>query len=284
MELSKTEFDAEMNELDLRFGSEDVAIPGRPTQAMIAIFKKHGKSGMLFHPFEENLDFPVTPENLSDHVHNWYEGRYGEQLCIETSPGRFPFLLGGNAYECRVPLILGRVHILASKSKFNSPDLVNAVEHLVNLPAFVRESMSSEQEGELQAVFVTVLEAATELNEVKSELSKSAATDSRIASDLVCGLEKNPSLSTWHSLQFAEKVLKIFISGHEQFQYTHDVEKLRSRASELGYIADPRINWELLNIQPAVRYKFEGVSLASAQATCIEAWRVAFNVLKQIEA
>lgn len=91
-------------------------------------------------------------------------------------------------------------------------------------------------------------------------------------------------MSAWHSLQFAEKCIKEFIGREARFSRIHDIEALRQEAINVGYTPDPRLNWELFEFGPSVRYEPDAVNMEDAVKINHEAWRVAFNTLKQVKA
>src|SRR5258706_10441587 len=129
MKLSKEEFEAETGRADSDLANASVPIPARPIQSTIAIFKKYAVSGPIIHPFKANTEFPVDPLNLSDHISEWYKIHYGNKIKIDPSPGRFPLIIEGAAYQCRIPLVIGIAHILSSKSSFKDKRILNAIDH-----------------------------------------------------------------------------------------------------------------------------------------------------------
>jgi len=281
MELDKERFEQLIVETDSNLAQAGVPIPARPIQAILAVLKKYGTSGPIAHPLGKNLGFPVGPLNLGDHVNAWYGKQYGNKIKIDPSPGRFPLLIEGAPYQCRIPLVIGGALILASKGTFQDKRILNAVDHITDLPTMVRERLSGKTENEIQAIFCTCIEVSKELGSRKTSLHASAQTDMRISSDLLCGYNVNSSMSAWHSLQLAEKVLKQYISVHEKPPFTHDITKLVTIAAEYGYQIDSRLDLLLFSFGASTRYEPQEISVDRAVQVNHEAWRIAFNVLKQ---
>lgn len=282
MKISKEDFDQTITQLDSQLAKALIPIPGRPMQATIALFKAYNSGGPLVSPRRPSINFPVTPENLSSHVHAWYEGHYGNKTKVDPSPGRFPLLIEGATYQCRIPLIFGQAMVVASKHHMGSSQILNAVDHIVDLPQIVRSRLSGESENYIQAIFLTCAEASNELSSKKTELKESAQSDARLATDLLCGYNTNSSMSAWHSLQLAEKVLKQYILKHEDPPHIHRIKDLSELAEKHGYIPDADLSLSLFNFGATTRYEPKQISIEKAVLINHEAWRISFNVLKQI--
>lgn len=282
MNLRKEDFDQTITQLDSQLAKAHIPIPNRPMQATIALFKTYNSGGPLISPGRTSITFPVTPENLSSHVHAWYEGHYGNKIKVDPSPGRFPLLIEGATYQCRIPLIFGQAMVVASKHHMGGGQILNAVDHIVDLPELVRSRLSGEAENYIQAMFLTCAEASNELSSRRTELKESALTDARQATDLLCGYNANSSMSAWHSLQLAEKVLKQYISQHKKPPFTHEIKELSKLAKNHGYVPDERLNLDLFSFGASTRYEPHQISMDQAVLINHEAWRLSFNVLKQI--
>lgn len=282
MEIYKDQFEEMISGIDDALADDNVPIPRRPITAAIELQKRLHVSAPIFHPYAKDLSYPIKLNNISCHVYQWYEVTYGDLVKIDPRPAKFPFSLHGNAYEVSLPLLFGSFQIIGSKKKTSNPRILNAVDSIENLPVHVRNKMSGEEENYIQVLFYTCLETAGELKKHNSDLTDSAINDIIVSCDLISGSNKNYSLSAWHSLQFIEKIFKKFISIHAEFQKIHDINKLKEMATQFGYKADPKINWDLFDFGPSVRYEPQSIEYESAIKINHEAWKAAFNVLKQI--
>lgn len=284
MKLEEPEFESVMTEIDEKLSEDEIAIPSRPIHAAIELLKRYKISAPLFHPWEKDLGFPVTGSNASDHVHSWYSNSYGELLNVDFSPASFPIFLKGHCYEVKLPFAIGGFTLVSSKHNFPSETIINGVDYIQKLPKIVRNSLTGLEENTIQAMYATCLGVADEFKKHRTELVRSARNDSILSCELLCGFNKNPSMSAWHSLQFAEKCIKEFIGREARFSRIHDIEALRQEAINVGYTPDPRLNWELFEFGPSVRYEPDAVNMEDAVKINHEAWRVAFNTLKQVKA
>ncbi len=279
MRIDESDFEFEMSEVDKVFADAKVPIAARPIQAMIAIFKRHQTTGLLSSFGELNLIFPINETNLCDHVGVWYETRYGAKLNIDPSLGRFPLLLEGAAYECRIPLIIGSRIILTAKDQMVGQMILNTLDHVIDLPSLVRERLSDLAEAEIQALFITCANVSQKLGRLKQDFIISAKSDMLLSSDLICGYSVNASLSAWHSLQFAEKVIKHYISSFKTPARTHDIAKLMTMAEQHGLPKDKRIDLGLFSFDASVRYEPNQIDVERAVRINHEAWRIAYNIL-----
>ena len=201
--MEESDFNSEMQRTDAEFAARTVPIHARPIQAIISILGKYRVSGPIAHGGPKDLSFPINPANLGDHVNRWYEDNYGSKTHIDPSLGRFPLLIEGAAYACRIPMVLGSTLVVTSKDMKPNKAILNTLDHVADLPVSVRSRMSESVENEIQAIFSTCIEVAKRVYAFKEPIISSARTDILVSCDLVCGLNVNPSLSAWHALQFA---------------------------------------------------------------------------------
>lgn len=283
MELNQSEFELKISEIDGSFAKKEVKVSARPIGAVVELLKSMKVSGPLINSRNENLNFPVTGNNACDHVYHWYSKTYGELLNVDFSPASFPIWIFSHAYEVKLPLAFGGL-LVSSKHKFKDKHIINGVDFVQKLTDKMRQNLTSSEENLIQAMYATCVGVADEFKNHKSDLVRSARDDSIVSCQLLCGFNVNPALSSWHSLQFAEKCLKELISRRTSFSKTHNIEKLVKEAVNIGYVPDPQINWGLFNFDPSVRYEPEAICIEKAVEINHEAWRIAYNTLKQINA
>ena len=162
--MEESEFKSEMRRIDADFATRTVPIHERHIQAIISIFSKYGVSGPIANRAAKDLSFPVTPSSLGDHVSHWYKENYGSKTHVDPSPGRFPLLIEGATYPCRIPLILGATVVVTSKDMKPNKTILNTLDHVADLPIAVRSKMSESVENEIQAICATCIEVAKDIN------------------------------------------------------------------------------------------------------------------------
>ena len=274
MEFNESEFELNISEIDTEYSRREVKVSARPFGAVIELLKRMNVSGPLTNPYSESVSFPVTASNACDHVHHWYESTYGELLNVDFSPASFPIWIAGHAYEVKLPLAFG-VMVVSSKHTFTDKGIVNGVDFIQKLPPKIRAGLTGAEENLIQAMYATCVGVADEFKKYKSELVRSARDDSLVSCQLLCGFNINAALSSWHSLQFAEKCLKELIGRSRTYSRTHELDKLVKEAVSVGYMPDKRIDWSLFRFNPSVRYEPDAVSIESAVKINHEAWRIA---------
>jgi len=282
MQLDETLFQDIISKVDRELASKNTPVPARPIQATIRILQAYHASGPIINPSSTGLEYPVTEQNLHNHTIQWYEEKYGENIKIDPSPGHFPILIEGAAYQCRLPLVVGNFIIVGKKGNIESPSIINAVDFVQDLPEHVRERLDGYAEGLIQIMFKISAEVLIEIGRANTSFTLAAATDILQSCELINGNKTNYSMAEWHAQQFTEKILKHFISFHEEPEWIHDIEKLKKKAVELGYEPDSRINWDMFDVNQNRKYDPSLSDIETAVSVNHEAWRVGYNVLKQI--
>lgn len=285
MVVDQKEFDDLMVRIDDKFDNEFLALPKRPIEGVLEVFKCLDISGVLFGHSRQPATLPITVENLSSHVIKWYDDRYGDALKMDMSVGRFPFLLKGVVYACKLPLIYGSVQVVAAKRVFSQSGVLNVFDLVQGLPSYAREKITGSDENKLMYEFQIAMGAINSLNQHKNNpIIESALSDALVSCDQLLQSSPNYALSAWHSLQFAEKVVKYFISKFEEPKRTHEIKKLRNKAQKLGYIDEGHVNWVHLDLKPDIRYEPNSVSVTQALDANLEAWKIAFDIMRQTKA
>lgn len=265
---------------------DGVEIPARPISAAIRAMQFLKASGPIAGNELQPADYPLTTENIASHIYAWYENLYKDRLKVDFAQAKFPYLVHGDVFEVRVPYIIGQCLILSSKEKFEDQNILNAVDQVEDLPRAIRSTLTGIQENELQANFSTCIQVVRLMRLFKgNDYIDSALKDSFVSCENLTLRPKSPALSAWHAVQFTEKIIKYYISRNKfDVRRSHNICKLLDDAKEAGYEPDPVINWSLLSsITPNARYEPGNITLKDAVRINLEAWRVAFNVLHQVD-
>jgi hypothetical protein len=283
--IENEEFESLMISINQKLSQEGVDISSRPMMAAMNAMKFLKISAPLAGVSLESANFPITAMNLSSHVNRWYENLYSDKLKVDFTQAKFPFLIHGDVFEVKVPLFFGETLIVSTKNTMGDGRILNVVDMIYELTESLRLTLTAPDENELQALFVTCLKTSQLMHAIKeNDFIDSALKDSFVSCENLMMMPKSPDLSAWHSVQFAEKVLKFFIASKtDKVKRTHKLTDLRNEAEKLGYDPDSRINWEILSsITPSVRYEPGQVDTKKAVDINIESWKVAFNIMHQI--
>ena len=213
MEINEEYFNKKMDKIDKFFIEKSVPIHARPVQVVIEFYKELKVSGPLFGGSLNTSEKPINTSNLTSHVNDWYQLRYANKLNVDMTQSKFPILLNGDVFEVRVPLVFGKVLVACIKGKNASKGLLNPLDMIVDLTDHIRNGMTSRETSMLQVYFETCLVTALAIKNVRNnDLIFSAYKDSFVSCETLISNPKSPELSAWHAVQFAEKILKYFIS------------------------------------------------------------------------
>lgn len=280
-------FECMMEEIDGSLVEEQFDIASRPMHAIFRILDELNIDAPIAGVSVQTATLPITAMNISSHVNNWYNKLYEDTLKVDFSLAKFPFLIRGGVFEVKVPLTYGQILVVSSKASMLDKQILNVVDMIQGLPLPVRERLTSKDENYLQAYFETCHRAVTKMVAFKNNSFITAALkDAFVSCENLNLRPQSPDLSAWHSAQFAEKVMKFFISQKEtKVQRTHKFKDLLKSCEQQGYRPDSRINWKLLSsVTPSSRYEPGLISVADALSINIEAWRVVFDVMHQCKA
>ncbi|PKG37059.1 hypothetical protein [Psychromonas sp. Urea-02u-13] len=276
-----------IEEIDSSLAAEQLDIAARPMHATIKVLNLLGIDAPLAGRSVETASLPITVNNISSHVNSWYQGLYEDTLKVDFSLGTIPFMVRGEVFDVKVPLTYGQILVVSSKETMTGNNILNAVDMVQNLPTPLRARFTPKEENELQAYFVTAHKVVAEMSRFKgNDFIDTALKDSFVSCENLTIRPKSPDLSSWHSAQFAEKVMKFYISHNSgSVKFTHKFKDLLKETKKLGYNPDSRINWPLLSsVTPTARYETGKVNASTALSINIEAWRVAFDIMHQIKA
>lgn len=278
-----------IEEIDSSLVAEQMDIAARPMHATIKIINLLEIDAPLAGFSVEPASLPITANNISSHVNSWYQGLYEDRLKVDFSMAKIPFMIRGEVFDVKVPLTYGQHLVVTSKDAMTGGNILNTLDMVQNLPAPLRARFTPREENELQAYFITAHKVVVKMSRFKgNDFVDTALKDSFVSCENLTIRPKSPDLSSWHSAQFAEKVMKFYISQHSgSVKFTHKFKDLLRQTKELGYQPDSRIDWALLSsVTPSARYETGNVDAATATALSIniEAWRVAFDIMHQVKA
>ncbi|WP_417698060.1 hypothetical protein [Psychromonas sp.] len=276
-----------IEEIDSSLATEQLDIAARPMNATIKLLNLLGIDAPLAGLSVDTASLPITVNNIGSHVNSWYQSLYEDMLKVDFSQGIIPFMVRGEVFDVKVPLTYGQILVVSSKEVMTGNNILNAVDMVQNLPTLLRSRFSAKEENELQAYFVTAHKVVAEMSRFKGNgFIDTALKDSFVSCENLTIRPKSPDLSSWHSAQFAEKVMKFYISHNSGcVEFTHKFKVLLKEAKKLGYNPDSRIDWTLLSsVTPSARYETGKLNASTALSINIEAWRVAFDIMHQVKA
>jgi hypothetical protein len=260
------QFESLMNEIEQELKDEDIPIPARPMRAMGVAARKL-KITIPVLPWEGYNLSVFTNENMSAHIENWYQHKYGNLLKIDFSPASYIVEIKDDPYELKLPRIMGKARIIADRdlmkeytkisSDPNDLPCCNILKCIIGISPVIAYQLTDEEIVLLMSEFmqnhisINVLE-----NNINTyEYFPEGFFDYKEATRLIIDQKANYGLSKWESLQFIEKLLKGVLKKNSiPFGYTHRIDELNEIAKvKLGIPVDNNIINSII-CTPDVRY------------------------------
>lgn len=239
IEENSPDFQAYMEEVDLRLRKAKIPIHARPLNAFCEI----SKDGM------QMIVGGALPTLCADQIHKWFQLRYGGRLLVDFSIGEAVILIWGDPYVMRLPLICGRWN-----------GIVDVTKTYDGMTKELFASLSERDQAEMVNAFVWFLKRYEKI----SRLPKKVTANIDTTIHQMISQSPHYGESQWASLQTAEKTLKAFIvQRNGNPPKIHKLSTLLTNAEKLGL---PGGFWPVLKMiqcDASVRYE-DGVTLEQA--------------------
>jgi HEPN domain-containing protein len=210
---------------------------------------------------------------LVEHVHEWYEERYGERLKSDFRLGNSVTIIQGDPWRIKIPLVYGRVNVffcppeeVPDKAPEKGAIIINMLDLIEYFPKEKIYSLDLIERNRIISFFSLAYDAFYSIDAVRrNPLITSALSDIDSAVSHIMDKKAQYGLSKWSTLQFSEKLLKSYlIKKGTKPPKSHNVIKLHSLAVKHGM---PAIKQKILisiQCQPSVRYEEEYITLENA--------------------
>lgn len=261
---SRDEFDRFMHAIDSEMRAQKIPIAGRELKAASLASERLGTALPIAPlPDRKPIEGVYVGEDLSLHIRAWIQAKYGEKLKVNWGPGTVPVLVDGDLYAMSLPLLFGRVRIVAHPATHHKnfdkhaalPTTVcNVLDFIEGLTTVVSASLSQEALTSIMKLFCVALESFAFIGRApSSELINAAQADLESASQSI--LAAHYGLSRWASLQATEKLYKAYISSMgKPLLKTHDLIKLNASSRTLGFEGLPDNILNKICCNASVRY------------------------------
>ena len=216
-----------MLEIDNKMKDEDVPIFARQIRGLGEVAKRL-QCSIRGGPLNTGaIPGNYNGESLSAHINDWFERRYGDRLKHSLSPGSAVYILDGDPWLVELPRIFGKVRLICHTDI--TADVPNIFRSIKQITPETIARTSHRDRMELMQFFVSALNTFHILEELGTQhpLASSAIADLTLASQLCCSTNPQLGLSRWHSLQGAEKAIKLYLTLKDAvFPYTHNLTEL----------------------------------------------------------
>lgn len=228
-------FEKMMRAIDDELAAQGAKIQGRGFRAIRLISQRYGVSIPVLMGRR-----PGPPElerwaDLSEKVHEWFAGTYGDKMIIDGTPGRAVVELRGDLYVIVLPRIYGAFRPLVSRQFLdlpaigkNAPVCINLVQAVDGLTEARAARLTDRDLQRIGQHFFEALESYTVLeSNVDQPMVPLAQGDVETATAKLLDRGDRWGESKWASLQAAEKVLKtaITLEGNA-FPHVHKLQSL----------------------------------------------------------
>ena len=266
---SYEEFNDFMEKIDQKLKAKGVPIEARQIQGAREVAKAL-KTNIYIAPKSSTKPSDFRNFSLSAHVALWFERRYGDRLKMNLSFGKTVVSINHDFYKVKLPFVWGHPQYIFDSTlkdypnlqdpRFNvaslveglTPDLARKIDKFGQLH-ILNKVKKGIYLGQLMKQYIEVLY----IKEAKGDLIQSV--DSLFQHKPLCGLSK------WGSLQFAEKIIKSFLTNKEKsFPNTHNLSELINLLGKYNLKNLDSIDLDHIQCSPDVRYNSELVERSEA--------------------
>jgi hypothetical protein len=287
-----SEFEAFMADIDRELQDRAIPIHARPFHAEGEVCSRLRSWTLSYASQCKSEPGNYSGDSLVAHVREWYESHYGERLKIHMGPGTIAVLIRGNPWRVRFPLLLGEFRFRLTplpipEATLPRHPLIDPLDSVEDLPPGLRSDLSPDEYHDIATSFILGLEALVALECLNSRpYIHEAVGDQQVAVDHLLATWPQYGNSRWHSLQFAEKLLKCHIvsSGCNDVPREHKLNRIVSHAGERGLAPLDADLIAAVNCSPGVRYGEVTSTLREAFAAHKASMEICRLVAPQIDA
>lgn len=291
---TEEDFEALMREIDEALQAKGIPIQWRQLGALGEASRLLGVPIRGNPSDTEPIPGVYSGYSLSAHINEWTQRKYGDRLKVDYSIGRSVYILQGDVWLIRFPLVIGTfvplqvfdlsVDIKQIKVELgNGEELptINVLKYIENLPQGMATELTEEELSTVSTFIIDTHYFFDRLDQLgkTDELARSARSDYVTAAQHCAVGPTQYGLARWAALQACEKMLKCFIASKNlTFPYTHNLSQLVNHAYPLGL---PKFDENLLTViqcDASVRYGNYTGSLAEV----VEAIHAAVDVGRSI--
>lgn len=298
---TEEQFEQVMEQLDEEARTEGISIQGRPLRAHKRLSELTKTELLLTVPNREPERGRYVGDDLVIRMKRWYDERYGNRLNIVSRRGEVAFLIRGDVWSFRIPVIYGGgpkvlwiCEYGAETTLPSVPQVVrpwepvartqyNILEAVANLSAGLAKSLTIVEREQMLRVFALGFDAFDSLDKTVPIALVDAARGDLIATVAhLTSQPAHPGQAKWSALQAAEKVLKAGISEKGgTYGRTHNLSTLAAEAATFGINVSPQ--WISALQTPAdARYGELSVSVEDAIEAHHSSLRIALRTVTHL--
>jgi hypothetical protein len=287
LDMTDTELDAVLTEIDRELRQENDRIPGRELRGWIKFCEKYRLKILMSHPF-------------SQRIFDWFKHVYGSRLNLDGFLGTTVVDIKGDLYRMRGVRFFGAMYVICA------PTLIGRTVRHVTVEGTVRTIWNLADNNRIHDLTPELASRLSEkeCNNILSAYSrmfiafwamaeaiggayiKEAIDDLTSSAENLLASNPNYGQANWQALQASEKVIKSYILAkggtHGKI---HKLAELFSNAYELGLPQVDSAVIQAIQCTPDVRYDSKRVNRGKAVAAhcgALEVSGVAAPLMKRL--
>ena len=182
--------------------------------------------------------------------------------------GRMIIVVKGECFMVGFPLLFGRAKLICDPTLrkypsmgINAPVIINLLATIKGLTQALASKLTEQELKELLTLYGSTYNAITNYEESGLAYKREALTDLETAVDSFFYTRQQYGQSKWHSLQFAEKLLKGVIDSYgKPYPFTHKLKELAKIINDPSGIQIDNDILKDIDCKPDVRYSADIVS------------------------
>ncbi len=226
-------------------------------------------------PLQEDIYNEI---NISTHIKEWYDKRYGKRINVITSPGSLAISLKGDPWKIYFPRIFGRITVICDRdlNKIKShprivigrsePIYYNALNYIDDITPEFASTLTDSELNLIKEFFILGFDTLYRLEDIISKpFIKFAFADLKSCVINIFSAPPNFGLSKWSSLQFMEKLIKCFLEIKSvDYPKSHNLNRLSELAELNGLPTLDREKISVIQCSAGVRYGDENVTFTDS--------------------
>lgn len=279
------QFETVMGEIDSELRRQGIDVANRSLHAPILISQKLSIDNFIVSGGDV-IAGEYTSHNLGAHIEKWYKVKYGDKMKKDFRLGRMLLEIKGEYYTIGFPLIYGSVRFVCDTNLREYPSIsckgpvfINLLTMVEGLTKTIAKELDAQELECLCMRYGSALNAIMNYEKIGLPYEREALTDLETAVDSFFYKHKQYGQSKWHSLQFAEKLLKgVIVKCGKTPPFTHKLKDLSKLIHDVSGIQITSEMLEEIECKPEVRYSSDIVSAREA----FRAHDASLDLLKEV--
>lgn len=281
---SEEEFLSFIERIDRKMIDENTPPQGRQIKGISEAAKAlNTEIPWVENKFAKEGDYSIL--SLAAHISIWFQNKYENRLNMGFS-SKSIVKIQGDYYVLNIPMSWGDPKFSFDPHLEETPDgIINIAKCIDGLTKYTINRITHDEVKALASSLYEAIYLTQQLDKfININMLKEAKSDFIQSVETFFRGQSVPGLSKWHSLQFAEKILKVFIESKDtKYGYTHDLSALLEDAESCGLTNIERYDVKIIQCKPEVRYSSKLVSVEEAYNAHTESIKLGIHTLTELD-